>query len=122
MNTELPYAGTSGWSGSETSRERAVSEDARGTTTMRQGVVLSLIRQSRNVGMTWREVSEVTGWHHGQASGVLSVLHKTGHLVRLTDRRDRCALYVMPEWVQGRDTSPHGGNKRKCCPHCGGVL
>jgi hypothetical protein len=54
--------------------------------------------------------------HHGQASGALSVLHKEGRIARLTERRNRCAVYVLPEYVQGRETSPHGGKGPRLTP------
>jgi hypothetical protein len=127
---DLPYAGTSGWSGSETSRERAETADADGTTTERQQAVLRLLRE-RNVyadtpgnpvwtggigGLTWKELGVLAGMHHGQASGALSVLHKEGRIARLTERRNRCAVYVLPEYVQGRETSPHGGKGPRLTP------
>jgi hypothetical protein len=113
---------TSGWSGSETSHERAVSEDASGTTHYRQNEVVRLLgRHTRTVkglmggreaGLTVADIREWTGWHHGQASSALSVLHKEGKIARLTERRDRCAVYVLPEYVDGRETAPHGRQKR----------
>lgn len=102
-----PYAGESGWAGSETSHERARDEDADGTTSERQAKVLALLTSAVN-GYTWRELAEVTGWHHGQASGALSMLHKEGRVARLTARRDRCQVYVLPEHVNGRETAAHG--------------
>lgn len=119
---ELPYAGTSGWSGSDTSRERAKRQDSDGTTAMRQGAIYSLLSQSRTAGMTWKEIAEQTGWHHGQVSGALSVLHKTGRIARLVERRDRCAVYVLWEWRNDRHFALPKSNKRQCCPHCGGAL
>ena len=118
---ELPYAGTSGWSGSDTSRDRAEAEDRDGITSHRQQAALTVIAASANDGVTWAELAASYKWHHGQASSVLSVLHKTGHIVRLTKRRGRSAVYVLPEWVQGRETSEYAANKKKC-PHCGGSL
>lgn len=115
---ELPYAGTSGHSGGDTSRERAERDDGDGTTTHRQRTVMDYLSRRLDHGATWKEVGSRFGWHHGQASGVLSVLHKTGHIERLTERRDRCSVYVLPEYVAGRDTIAHGG-KPKTCPHCG---
>lgn len=117
---DLPYAGTSGHSGGATSRERAQREDSDGTTGHRQQVVLRQLAASHhNIlgvggtnGITWKELSQVTGWHHGQASGVLSNLHKVGKIARLTIRRDRCFVYVLPEFVGERETQPHG-NPRK---------
>lgn len=116
-----PYAGTSGWSGSETSRERAVNADRDGTTRNRQKRTLELIEQHASYGLTWKELSELTGWHHGSASGVLSVLHKAGLIARLSGRlntRQRCAIYVMPQYVNERATAQP---KIKRCRHCGGV-
>lgn len=120
---ELPYAGTSGWSGSATSRERAERDDQDGTTAGRQArtiedlstrwAVDGVIDAGREQGLTWKELAWLHGWHHGQASGVLSVLHKTGRIARLTERRNRCAVYVLPEYVHGRETAPHGGKRRE---------
>lgn len=117
---DLPYAGTSGWSGSATSHDRADRDDHDGTTSDRQrrtlGDLATLLRtpngrhtMGRDLGITWQELAALEGWHHGQASGVLSVLHKVGRVARLTERRNRCAVYVLPEYVNGRETSPHGG-------------
>lgn len=112
--TEYPYAGTSGWSGSDTSRERAERDDMDGTTTARQRAVMALLSDRRWLGATYAEVGRTFGWHHGQASGVLSVLHKTGHVARLADvRRDRCAVYVLPEHVQDRATAPYRPNRAR---------
>lgn len=108
----LPYAGTSGWSGSATSRERAEREDADGTTSDRQQNVLWLLHVRAREGITWKELADLRGWHHGQASGVLSVLHKEGRIVRLTERRHRCQVYVRPEFTDSRDTAPYRPNGR----------
>jgi len=111
---ETPYAGTSGWSGSVTSEARAIREDSDGTTTQRQAEVLAYLDQRGWTGATWREVAQEAGWHHGQASGALSVLHKVGKVVRLfgdgspNTVRNGCAVYVLPEYVAGRQPSEHG--------------
>ena len=94
---DLPYAGTSGWSGSDTSRTRAVTADAS--------------------GQTWAELGDKLGAHHGTASGVLSVLHKAGRIDRLTERRDRCKVYVLPEFTAGREIEVQG--RKHECPSCG---
>lgn len=112
----LPYpdrrAGrSSGWSGSDTSRERAERDDATGVTSERQRFVLSLLGNRGPAGLTWHELAESTGMHHGQASGVLSNLHQGGRVARLSDRRGRCHPYVLPEYVQGRETQPYGGKR-----------
>lgn len=103
-----PYAGTSGWAGSATSEDRARSADADGTTSKRQALVLAEVRSLGSYGVTVKELRKTYAWHHGQASSVLSVLHKEGRLARLTATRDRCAVYVHPEYVNGRETADHG--------------
>lgn len=116
----LPYNGTSGWSGSDTSRERAVNRDTTGITARSQAAVMRMVRAAGPAGVTWQELSNVTGWHHGTASGALSVLHKEGLLARLSERRNRCKVYVTPENLAGRDCEPHG-RKPKPCSNCGHV-
>lgn len=103
----LPYAGTSGWSGTATSRDRALAADRDGTTSKRQRTALAHLASSLDHGRTWRELATITGWHHGQASGVLTILHKAGRIARLTERRQRCRVYVLPEHVDGRETEPY---------------
>jgi hypothetical protein len=109
---ELPYAGSSGWSGSSTSKTRADDADRSGETRDRQAYVLRLLARKRDLGATWKDIAEETGWHHGNASGALSVLHKTAKIARLTEKRNRCKVYVLPEYVYGRDTERHGGRLR----------
>jgi hypothetical protein len=105
----FPYAHTSGYAaGSPTSEDRARTEDEAGTTTERQRRVLTETGDRGRYGVTWVELANLTGWHHGQASGALSALHKSGLLARLDERRNRCAVYVLPEHVNGRTTQPHG--------------
>lgn len=115
---KAPYAGTSGWSGSATSRERAQREDSNGTTSHRQTQTLEALRRAGADGLVWKELGARFSWHHGQASGVLSVLHKEGAICRLTERRRGCQVYVLPEYVHGRETSAHGtrGATKKLTP------
>lgn len=107
----FPYAGTSGWSGSETSFERAINDDLSGTTSDRQIQAINELGWAGSIGLTWKELAQSLKLHHGQASGVLSVLHKTGIIERLTDRRNKCAIYVLPEYVDGRQTASHANTK-----------
>lgn len=107
-----PYAGTSGWAGSQTSRARAEQQDSDGTTSERQSVTLRLLERADHKGLTWKELSEATGWHHGSASGVLSVLHKSDKIKRLAESRDRCAIYVAYDCSYFRPTEPYKSNKQ----------
>lgn len=114
----FPYAGTSGWSGSETSRDRALTEDQSGISADRQKRVMNELQFAGECGLTWKELAICFNWHHGQASGVLSVLHKSNMVARLTERRNRCAVYVLPHNVKGRQIADHG-RKKHTCSNCG---
>lgn len=113
----LPYNGTSGWSGSLTSKERAVDADSSGTTLKRQNKVIEYLDERGALGATWKEVSDVFDWHHGTSSGILSTLHKTNSIARLTTRRNRCKVYVLPEYVGDSATESQG--RAKVCHNCG---
>lgn len=106
----LPYGGTSGWSGTPTSRERAEKADSDGTTSKRQSDAIRLLTEARWTGMTWNELAAKLSLHHGNASGVLSTLHKAGVIIRLTETRHKSMVYVMPEYADGRQTSPYRPN------------
>lgn len=109
QKTARPYAGRSGSSGSAASHERADAEDESGVTTYRQTRVLALLDRAGPLGMNWVEIGKAENWHHGQATGVLSVLHREGRIARLRfGRRDRSSIYVLPEHVEGRETDRQG--------------
>jgi hypothetical protein len=117
-----PYGGHEPWSGSVTSAERAARDEIDGEASRRQRETLAALLDRGTRGLTWRELAERQGWHHGQASGVLSVLHKVGRVERLAQSRGRCRIYVHPMWVNGRDVEPQGRTGGSRCPHCGGPL
>ena len=121
-NIELPfkpYAGTSGWRGSEASRDRVIEDDNNGTTGMRQKETLNALYNRGEYGFTWKELGELFNWHAGQSSGCLSVLHLEGMVARLTEKRNRCSVYVLPKFVNGRNITKR---KTNTCKHCGGAL
>jgi hypothetical protein len=120
IQPELPYNGTSGHSGTDTSKERALDADRSGKTALRQAQALNLLGQRQVTGITWKEFSEITGLHHGTASGVLSVLHKAGRIARLKETRKGCKVYVDLRCINGRVIEIQG--RKKSCPHCGGIL
>ena len=109
----LPYAGTSGWSGSATSKDRATRDDADGTTTFRQSQIIHFLAGRGIQGATWKEAADHLGWHHGQVSGTLSVLHKVEKIDRLIERRNRCAVYVLPQFRMGRPSTAQGRKTRR---------
>lgn len=107
----LPYAGTAGWSGSDTSRESAEREAEQGVALARLRTVLAHLREWGPNGCTVAELRDYTGEHHGKVSGALSVLHLQGRIARLADpdeRREGCAVYVLPEHVLDRAVAPQG--------------
>ena len=57
-DTSKVYAGTSGWSGSETSRERAEWQDEVGITSARDNNTLERLARAGADGLTWRELAE----------------------------------------------------------------
>lgn len=96
-----PYGdGTSGHQGT-------TSEAAEPDRRRRIDVALQAVRQAGRRGLTWRELAEREGWHHGQASSALSNLHRTGLAVRLSEARERCGVYVTPENIEDRPYRAH---------------
>jgi hypothetical protein len=113
----IPYNGTAGWSGTDTSRERAMTNLRTGKEYNNQQKALTLLKEIRQ-GLTWQELSYLTGMHHGTASGVLSVLHKSGAIVRSTQVRDKCKVYVHQDYKDNVNIELYK-KKEKPCPHCG---
>jgi hypothetical protein len=107
----LPYDGTEGWSGSDTSRERAYADATSGTASKRQRDILDLMSRQERDGATWAEVAHALHLHHGQASGSLSALHHEGRIERLRERRGRSQIYVLPQYVGDRTLAPFKPNK-----------
>ena len=98
---------TTGWSGTDTSRERARKTDA----SYKQDLTIRMLAEARDYGVTVVDLRDVPGiGHHGTASGTLSNLHKAGKIARLHESRDRCKVYVLPEFTNGRQTEPYGRN------------
>jgi hypothetical protein len=110
-NPITPYAGTSGHSGVDTSEERARTSDSDGTTSRLQRMCLDALAMAGVHGRASWEIEADTGEHHGKVSGALSVLHKTGKIACLVERRGRAHPYVLPEHVNNRETRPHGGKR-----------
>lgn len=103
----LPYAGTSGWSGSNTSRERATERDADGRTASIQARIVDNAAHAGAFGVTIAWLRDAyPDEHHGTLSGALTALHKTGRLLRLTEKRDKCSVYVHPRFLLGREAVP----------------
>lgn len=113
----VPYNGTAGWSGTDTSKERALYNLRTGKEYNNQQKALAYLKDNE-AGLTWKELAEHADIHHGTASGVLSVLHKSGAILRTTRIRNGCKVYMH---IQYADTIKHElyAPKEKPCPHCG---
>ena len=114
----VPYNGTAGWSGTDTSEQRALDNLHSGRELNNQQKALKFLKMRGIEGCTWKELSTATEWHHGTASGVLSVLHQSGATVRTVLTRNRCKIYVHQNY---KDQVMHEVYKKreKFCPHCG---
>jgi hypothetical protein len=114
----VPYNGTAGWSGTDTSQQRAIDNVYSGRELNNQQQALHLLKHMGKLGLTWKELAQETGWHHGTASGILSVLHMSGAIVRTYTRRNRCKVYVHQNFKDEVTVEPYK-KREKLCPHCG---
>ena len=67
-----------------------------------------LVKDRGTQGETAKELSATLQIHHGQASSILSNHHKGGKFARLTEKRDGYKVYVLPSYVNGRETEQQG--------------
>lgn len=93
-----PYAGSMGWHGS-------------GATSLNQSQTLHHVRVRGERGLTWFELAEIMNWHHGTASGQLSVLDKVGLIRRLKEKRGRSSVYVLSQYVNNRELAKRKQSK-----------
>lgn len=86
------------------SRDRAQREANDGTAADRALQILNILTHEPR-GLTWGEVADRLGLHHGQASGALSNLHKTGRVFMLRTKRGKAHPYCHAHF---RDAYPDG--------------
>lgn len=110
-HASLNYAGTEGYSGTETSR--AYAEETASSAASRQDAVLAHIRSMGGNGATVGEIRRDVIPHHGAASRSLTNLHIAGKLVRLAEVRNRAKVYVVPEHAGGREFEKYQGTAEK---------
>lgn len=79
----------------------------------RQKLVLILVAQRREEGMTVKEFRDKEKFHHGTASSLFTTLHMRGLLVALQEARNGATVYVVPEFVNGRETRSYRRLARK---------
>jgi ribosomal protein S25 len=113
---EYPNGHGSGHSGSESSKDRQVREDASGLTKQRQTLALEAVTDAAHRGITSGELENLLGIGHGQASSALSHLHRAGRIKRITERRMKQELYVLAEHVGERKESPYNPRPQRKHP------
>lgn len=113
----VPYNGTAGWSGTDTSKERALYNLRTGKEYNNQQKALHYLKDNTE-GLTWKELSQLTDMHHGTASGVLSVLHKAGAIIRSKYSREGCKVYYHMQYSDAIQNEVYKV-KEILCPHCG---
>lgn len=127
-DSSTPYAGTEGFSGTDTSRDRAESKAA--SAKRRQNAMLRYLASLGSAGATVVEAKRVAAFHgepgdnsrvalpaefkhHGTTSGTLSILHRAGAIARLVETRGKAHVYVLPEHIDGRPFERFVGNAEK---------
>jgi len=98
-----PYDGTAGYSGTDTSEERARREVENGSLSFRLHEVKMLLVRRGFHGATSSEVEDQLRIHHGQASSALTNLHKSGLIARTAHRRDGSKVYKDPSYLLPHD-------------------
>ena len=94
----LAYGETAGYVQRASSKERAVREVRDGTLSKRQQRLLSSLDLAGTEGLTWKQLADITGLHHGQVSGSLSNMHNAGVVFMLSKSRDKCHPYVHSKY------------------------
>jgi hypothetical protein len=108
----LGYNDTSGHQAAESSAEGVRHADVTGITAKAQKYALIMATQGGRNGVTVAELRERHGsLHHGRISAALTNLHKAGRLAALRERRGHCGIYVLPEFVEGREVREFRSNR-----------
>jgi hypothetical protein len=108
----LGYNDTSGHQAAEPSAEGVRHADVTGITAKAQKYALIMATQGGRNGVTVAELRERHGsLHHGRISAALTNLHKAGRLAALRERRGHCGIYVLPEFVEGREVREFRSNR-----------
>ena len=94
----LAYGETAGYVQRTSSKERAIREVKDGTLSKRQQLLLLFLEAAGTDGLTWHELANITGLHHGQVSGALSNLHSAGVVFMLRTQRNKCHPYVYKDF------------------------
>lgn len=112
FQASLGYNNTSGHQAADTSADGVRHADVTGITAKAQRYALIMATQAGAYGVTVAELRERNGMvHHGRISAALTNLHKAGRLAALRERRGHCGIYVLPEFVEGREVRQFRSNR-----------
>lgn len=121
-----PYAGTSGWTSTDTSRDRALHADSTGLTRDRHIKTMALLEAADAYGRTCYEVEDQQGrvpaWHHGVVSGAFTRGRRIGDICMLKEMRGRgrgkkAHVHVHRDYVNGREVIPYRHQSLKKALH-----
>ncbi|QCW22618.1 hypothetical protein SEA_PIPERIS_60 [Microbacterium phage Piperis] len=93
--------------GGSADASRDLERDQHAAFTDQQAAVLALAYDAGPTGITGHDVQVATGWGDSSKSRALSNLLRDGKLARLSEKRDRGSVHVLPEHVNGRDLEPY---------------
>lgn len=106
----LEYDRTEGHNAAPASVERAERRAADGTASQVQVLILGDLQRRGFLGSTCHEAEARLGISHESYTGARTNLHRRGDVMRLTERRDRRHVYVLPEFRSSREVSPFRPN------------
>lgn len=93
--------------GANADASRDLERDQHATFTDQQAAVLALAYDAGERGITGHDVQVATGWGDSSKSRAMSNLLRDGKLLRLTEKRDRGSIHVLPEHLAGREQEPY---------------
>jgi hypothetical protein len=84
-----------------------------GETSQARMEALDLLAARKQHGLTSLEWTEATGTGRPTTASTLSILHEDGLITRLKESRRRGKVYVLHEYVEGREEEPRVANAVK---------
>ncbi|QDH93114.1 hypothetical protein QDA02_gp51 [Microbacterium phage Margaery] len=109
----LEYDRTEGHNHAPASIDRAIRRARDGSAQVTQTRIMADLREQGYLGSTCHEAEARLGMSHESYSGARTNMHARGDIVRLTERRDRRHVYVLPEFRSTREAVPFRPNRRR---------
>ena len=89
---------------------------------LKQAVILNMLSDCKWEGATWKEVVKryPQSFNQEGTKRLFVKMHRSGEVVRLAVPRERCKVYVLPEYANERVLEAPGSQKR--CAMCNSRL